>query len=763
MIEFTMKQSKRGEAGISAIMNLEHVKISTKLRVSFFVLVIVSILMNLVGIVNLYNSDQNYSLGIETNNEKLIETMDAATNMFNIQFELDKLMIYSDDLKKVEEISGNIKLLQSKVGEIAQKYGALLTEEDEIKAFEENGANIGKFFEFCKNYEDLIRSGDIQTARTLMETTGNELHDKIVLAMDMANKDSVNKLNTASAVNTNKMNSMLFISIAMSIGVLILSIIFVVLITNSINKPIKRLIAAAKEIADGHLDLNIRSNHRDEISVLANALDVVVENLKQLISEINTMSDEIHIGGDVEARIDKDRFSGGYGSLVLSVNTLVDGFTSDILETIACINGFADGNFDVQITMHNGKKIVLNLAVDKLRDNLKSVSEDVKKLVVGANEGNLSERIDESKYHNNWLDLVYGLNTVLEGVITPVEETISVLESLSNGDLSKKIEGNYNGEFMKMKTALNSTITSLSGYISEISQTLDKMSNKNFDVSIYRDYIGDFAPIKTSLNNIIESLNSVFAQINETAEHTASGALQISELNMSLSQRATEQETAIDNISNIIQNITEQTKHNSTHSSEANKLALEAKEEAAMGNTEMKAMLNAMKGINEASESISHIIKVIDDIAFQTNLLALNAAVEAARAGVHGKGFAVVAEEVRNLASRSQKAASETTELISSSVVRVEEGTRIANQTAQTLSKVVDHISEINQLIGQVAVESLAQEESIKVMNSDVDRVFNISKENSDMAKQVSASAEDLSGMSDNFRHSVSAYKLMSK
>ena len=170
-----------------------------------------------------------------------------------------------------------------------------------------------------------------------------------------------------------------------------------------------------------------------------------------------------------------------------------------------------------------------------------------------------------------------------------------------------------------------------------------------------------------------------------------------------------------------------------TRATEFGEASLNAAKE---GSLSVEATVEGMKAIAESSEQISEIIGVITEIAEQTNLLALNAAIEAARAGTHGKGFAVVADEVGKLAQRSSEAAKEITQLIKDSGARVEEGSRLTEQSQESLAKIdeggnanMEAIKQIGQTAGVLTESSRVVQGMMSELNTLAEKIGSMAGE----------------------------------
>lgn len=348
-----------------------------------------------------------------------------------------------------------------------------------------------------------------------------------------------------------------------------------------------------------------------------------------------------------------------------------------------------------------------------------------------------------------------GLGLFISRIISkPINEMVLAANKLAEGDVAVNVAANTKDEVGKLAESFGRMITNIRSQVNVVERIAAGDLTVEVNVRSEQDLLNK------KLAEMVAKNNEVLGNIASASEQVAAGSRQVSDSSIALSQGATEQASSIEQLTASLEEISSQTKLNAQNANQANELAEVAKSNALKGNSQMKEMQKAMEEINESSTNISKIIKVIDEIAFQTNILALNAAVEAARAGQHGKGFAVVAEEVRNLAARSANAAKETTDMISGSISKVAAGTKIADETAEALNKIVEDVAKAADLVGDIAIASNEQATGIAQINQGIMQVSQVVQTNSATSEESAAASEELSSQAELLKSSVSKYTL---
>lgn len=417
------------------------------------------------------------------------------------------------------------------------------------------------------------------------------------------------------------------------------------------------------------------------------------------------------------------------------------------LELYQVLKRFVDGDFSalfVKSETYGGEFEWGNEILTSLQNNLMKVCEAAVILADNASNGKFDMNVEAGELQGDWADLVNRLNQSTIAINEPLNEITSVMGKFREGDFRYRVETKHNGAFKEMADTLNATLDEVSSYVHEIEKILEGMAAGNLLHKIEREYVGSFDLIKRSVNSILARLNTTIEDIEMVAAGVAGGTSQLSKSSSDLAAEATEQMSSLQELSAVISEVDNQSKDNAANAQKAAEWSKISKNDAEAGNIEMQRLLEAMGDITNSVDKIFEINKTVGGVAHQINLLAINASIEAALAGSHGKGFGVVANEVRTLANRTSKAAKQASELMQEITDSISHGRTRANDTADSLNKIVSNVVEVSGVVGDIYEASLQQTQAISDINVGLMQINRVVQGKAIISEDAAQAAKEL-------------------
>ena len=352
---------------------------------------------------------------------------------------------------------------------------------------------------------------------------------------------------------------------------------------------------------------------------------------------------------------------------------------------------------------------------------------------------------------------------ISKGISKPLAQLEGRFATFAEGDIKSDFPtSNAQDEIAGLMNSSHDMAERLKQIILDVERMCAEMSNGNFNVEsdCAGAYVGDLTELYVSIKNMNINVSNALREVESVSNQVNGGATNLAEAASSLAEGATDQAASVEEMLATMNTVSDGLKYTAQSVDEAYEQALNCANDAQQSHKEMGNMVESMNRISETSKKIENIIAEIENIASQTNLLSLNASIEAARAGDAGRGFAVVADEIRDLADQSAKSAVDTRELVNNTLREIEEGSRVANRTADVLYGVVDSIQKIAESAKTLSENTQIQAEAVEQADQGIARISEVVQSNSAAAEESYATSEELSAQAATMHNLVAQFQL---
>ena len=358
-------------------------------------------------------------------------------------------------------------------------------------------------------------------------------------------------------------------------------------------------------------------------------------------------------------------------------------------------------------------------------------------------------------------------------ICTPYVGTVVRMETLAAGDLTSPILHTDHsdcvgrlteamGKFRENAVRVKEAEADQATVVEVLSGALQRLADGDLTHRISGMAAGEHARLQDAFNNSVGKLETMIGAVRSTADGVRTGSDEIRAASEDLALRNEQQAASLEETAASVGATVTLTRQSAENAVAARSAIAQTHARATEGGAVVGKAVAAMGAIEHSAKEITHIIDVIDGIAFQTNLLALNAGVEAARAGEAGKGFAVVANEVRALAQRSADAARDIKALISKSTAHVGDGVSLVGETGTLLAEIVAQVGAVTSQVNEIAETTTSQATNLEQINAAVGTIDRMTQQNAAMVEQSTAATRSLSSEAAQLGELVAQFRVSS-
>ena len=308
-------------------------------------------------------------------------------------------------------------------------------------------------------------------------------------------------------------------------------------------------------------------------------------------------------------------------------------------------------------------------------------------------------------------------NELLEPIVKVSSQMILLSEGHFHTDLALEAD---ESEVGKMVAAIALMKQNIVGMIREISNILEQMGNGDYCFEMEQNYVGEFALIKESFLKISGKMRETLNTIREVSQQIDCGSEQLACAAVDLAEGSTEQAGKVSDLVTLMDTMYKSMANSAKEAASTVELSTHAGEVLMTGNVKMQELKDAISEISKCSEEIDEIISTIESIASETNLLSL-----------------------KNLADESAKAAGETNKLIERTVLAVEKGITIADETAENMDEVMTCAKDATEKMAHTSQILERDVKNMQLINENIIRVSEIVDNNSATSQETAAVSEE--------------------